>query len=39
MPDQNSDQKELDNLIALIKKLRAPDGCPWDRKQKKEDIG
>ncbi|MGD0280262.1 MAG: nucleoside triphosphate pyrophosphohydrolase [Smithella sp.] len=22
-----------------MKKLRAPDGCPWDRQQKKEDIG
>ena len=29
----------LKQLIALIKKLRAPDGCPWDRKQKQEDIG
>ena len=32
-------QKELQELIALIKKLRAPDGCPWDRKQKPQDIG
>ena len=32
-------QKELQELIALIKKLRAPDGCPWDRKQTKQDIG
>lgn len=32
-------QKELQGLIALIKKLRAPDGCPWDQKQTKPDIG
>lgn len=31
--------EELEKLILLIKKLRAPDGCPWDKKQKKEDIG
>lgn len=32
-------QQELNLLISLIKRLRAPDGCPWDRKQKPEDIG
>lgn len=32
-------QKELLELIALIKKLRAPDGCPWDQKQTPRDIG
>lgn len=31
--------ERLTNLIQLIQKLRAPDGCPWDRQQKKEDIG
>lgn len=31
--------ESLDRLIHLIRKLRAPDGCPWDRQQKKEDIG
>ena len=29
----------MQELIALIKKLRAPDGCPWDQKQTKQDIG
>ena len=24
---------EFDKLIEIVKKLRAPDGCPWDRKQ------
>ncbi len=25
-------------LLDLVTRLRAPDGCPWDRAQKKEDI-
>ncbi|MCM1339283.1 MAG: nucleoside triphosphate pyrophosphohydrolase [Muribaculaceae bacterium] len=25
--------KELEELISVIVKLRAPDGCPWDREQ------
>jgi len=37
--DNNEDSKKLKDLIQLIKKLRAPDGCPWDRQQKQEDIG
>lgn len=32
-------ERQLRELIALIKKLRAPDGCPWDQKQTKQDIG
>lgn len=39
---KKSNEKDLNKLIALIqliKKLRAPDGCPWDQKQKKEDLG
>ena len=24
---------EFDRLIAIVAKLRAPDGCPWDREQ------
>ena len=36
------DDKTLNKLTELnqiIQKLRAPDGCPWDQQQKKEDIG
>ena len=25
--------KSIDRLVEIIKKLRAPDGCPWDREQ------
>jgi len=39
MNEATETQKELQDLIALIKKLRAPDGCPWDKKQKPQDIG
>lgn len=35
----NDIQKEFQELLLLIKKLRAPDGCPWDRKQTQQDIG
>lgn len=38
-PVINAAQKELQELINLIKKLRAPDGCPWDQKQTQKDIG
>lgn len=39
MTEEIEAQKELQELINLIKKLRAPAGCPWDRKQKPLDIG
>lgn len=29
---------EFDNLCQTIKKLRSPDGCPWDRKQTPETL-
>lgn len=37
--DHSEKTEKLADLIELIRKLRAPDGCPWDRQQKKEDIG
>lgn len=30
---------KLQELIEIIARLRAPGGCPWDRVQKKEDVG
>ena len=35
----NENLREMRNLTELIKKLRSPNGCPWDQRQKKEDIG
>jgi len=30
--------KRFDELVRLMAKLRAPDGCPWDRKQTHESL-
>ena len=27
-----------EDLLAIVKKLRAPDGCPWDRAQTHESM-
>ncbi|MHC4956129.1 MAG: MazG nucleotide pyrophosphohydrolase domain-containing protein [Planctomycetota bacterium] len=29
----------FDELVALMARLRAPDGCPWDREQTLADLG
>jgi len=29
---------DLDRLLALVERLRAPDGCPWDREQSLGDL-
>lgn len=31
-------QMSLDALCEILLKLRSPGGCPWDRRQKKEDL-
>lgn len=37
--DINIDQKyDLADLVDIIARLRAPDGCPWDRKQTHESM-
>ncbi len=30
--------KNFDGLVALMARLRSPDGCPWDRKQTPESL-
>lgn len=30
--------QKFDELVEIIKKLRAPDGCPWDREQTLESL-
>lgn len=37
--NDNNNVGKITQLTELIKKLRAPGGCPWDQQQKKEDIG
>ncbi len=34
----NMKYKNLEEVIEVIRKLRAPDGCPWDRKQTHESL-
>lgn len=31
--DYNTLPPNVDSLVAILQKLRAPDGCPWDREQ------
>ena len=31
-------QADLISLIAILRRLRAPDGCPWDREQTRETL-
>jgi tetrapyrrole methylase family protein/MazG family protein len=32
-PDIPEDLSKFDSLVEIIARLRAPDGCPWDREQ------
>ena len=34
----NNKQYTIEDLIAIVKRLRAPDGCPWDRVQTHQSI-
>ena len=31
-------KNNLEELVELVRKLRGPDGCPWDREQKVSDL-
>lgn len=33
LSEKNLPEKTLDDLVTLMSRLRAPDGCPWDREQ------
>ncbi len=30
--------ESIDRLLGVIKKLRAPDGCPWDQEQTHDSL-
>ena len=30
--------KKFDELVSIMKKLRAPDGCPWDLEQDHQSL-
>jgi len=32
-PGDKTEKRELEDLVRIMARLRAPDGCPWDREQ------
>ncbi|HKZ16251.1 MAG TPA: nucleoside triphosphate pyrophosphohydrolase, partial [Geobacteraceae bacterium] len=34
----NPDNKKFDTLMELMRRLRAPGGCPWDAEQTHESL-
>jgi tetrapyrrole methylase family protein/MazG family protein len=38
-PTVNTTEGKFRALLTLIARLRSPEGCPWDRSRKQEDIG
>lgn len=38
MSKKESPTADLTSLLALVARLRAPDGCPWDRQQELVDV-
>lgn len=34
----NADQKSFDDLLAIMRRLRGPGGCPWDAEQTHESL-
>lgn len=38
MPGAESNRPEIRKLVDLVARLRAPDGCPWDREQTIDDL-
>ena len=38
VPMEKRDRYDMDDLVAVMTKLRAPDGCPWDREQSHESL-
>ncbi len=35
---ESSEQSPLERLLDIMRRLRAPDGCPWDREQSLESL-
>lgn len=37
-PEASASPTDLSDLVRLVRRLRAPDGCPWDREQSLSDL-
>lgn len=38
VPMEKRSRYDMDDLVQVMKRLRAPDGCPWDREQTYESL-
>lgn len=38
VPMEQRNRYDMDDLVHVMKRLRAPDGCPWDREQTHETL-
>jgi tetrapyrrole methylase family protein / MazG family protein len=38
IPMESRTRYDMDDLVAVMKRLRAPDGCPWDKEQSHESL-
>jgi len=38
MPEKPPEKPDLQKLVDLVQRLRAPEGCPWDREQTLPDV-
>ena len=36
--DLNKEKYDIEDLTEIVKRLRAPDGCPWDKVQTHKSI-
>ena len=36
--DSNKERHFFDEIVSIIERLRAPDGCPWDKEQTMSDL-
>lgn len=38
MPQAPTDLRQFESLVAIVKDLRGPDGCPWDKEQTHQSL-
>jgi len=35
---ENANSRDFENLLQIVKRLRGPEGCPWDREQTRDKL-